>query len=256
MIARIWDGATEARRSNEYAEYVRRTGVKGAVSTDGNRGMYVFRREKDGRAHFRVVSLWESMDAIRRFAGAEPERARYYPEDEGFLLALEPEVEHYEVAIAAGIDPGGEAPRLADELRLIAQGDAWHGPGLAELLKDVSPERAAARPIPGAHSIWELVLHIAAWTDVFRRRLEGEAVDEPQEGDFPPPGERTPEAWARAQAHLRAAHERLAERVTRLRSAELEAKVPGRDYTVGFMLRGAIRHAVYHSGQIGSLKKA
>src|SRR5262249_53855399 len=109
MIARIWDGVREAGRADEYAEYVRRTGVGDAVATEGNRGMYVFRREKGGRAHFRVVSFWESMDAIRRFAGEQPERARYYPEDEGFLLALEPEVLHYDVAVAAGVAPENAA---------------------------------------------------------------------------------------------------------------------------------------------------
>jgi heme-degrading monooxygenase HmoA/uncharacterized damage-inducible protein DinB len=256
MIARIWDGVTDAGRSDEYAEYVRRTGVRDAVSTEGNRGMYVFRQEKAGRARFRVVSLWESMDAVRRFAGEEPERARYYPEDEGFLHALEPEVEHYDVAVAEGAFTGGEAAGLAEELRLIAEGDAWHGPGLAGVLAGVSAERAAARPVPGAHSIWEIVLHIAAWTDVFLRRLEGEALDEPPDGDFPPASELTPRAWTEAEARLRAVHGRLADRVGRLRASDLLAKVPGRDYSVGYMVRGAIRHAVYHSGQIGLLKRA
>jgi uncharacterized damage-inducible protein DinB/heme-degrading monooxygenase HmoA len=261
MIARIWDGVTEAGRGDEYAEYVRRTGVGDAVATEGNRGMYVFRREKGGRAHFRVVSFWESMDAIRRFAGEQPERARYYPEDEGFLLALEPEVVHYDVAVAAGVAPegpadGGEAARLAEELRLVARDDAWHGPGLASLVANVSPEQAAARPIGGGHSIWECVLHIAAWNEVFLRRLAGETVDEPREGDFPVPAAPTAAAWDEARGWLGTSHERLAERVSHLGARELQAKVPGRDYNVAFMVRGAIRHAVYHSGQIGLLKKA
>jgi len=259
MIARIWDGVTEAGRADEYAEYVRGTGVRDAVATEGNRGIYVFHRETGGRAHFRVVSFWESMDAIRRFAGDEPERARYYPEDQGFLLALEPEVLHYDVAVAAGVSgqgaSDGEAARLAEELRLVARDDAWHGPGFRSLVADASPERAAARPIDG-HSIWECALHIAAWNEVFLRRLAGEVVDEPREGDFPVPKAPTAAAWDEAGGWLSTSQERLAERVSHLGTRELQAKVPGRDYTVAFMVRGAIRHAVYHSGQIGLLKKA
>jgi heme-degrading monooxygenase HmoA/uncharacterized damage-inducible protein DinB len=252
MIARVWDGVTEAGRADEYAEYVRRTGVADLAATEGNRGVYVFRRTEGERAHFRVMSLWDSMQGIRSFAGSDPEKARYYPEDERFLLALEPRVTHFEVAISAG----GEAALLADELRRIWKGDAWHGPALTELLDGVSHTRAAAQPIPGAHSIWELVLHDTAWTDVFRRRLEGEAVEEPGEGDFPLPAEPTAKAWAEAQARLRTAHEGLVATVARLRPEELEAKVPGRDFSARFQVHSAIRHMVYHSGQIGLLKRA
>ncbi len=59
--------------------------------------MYVLRRIEDDRAHFLTVSFWESMGAIEGFAGSDPERARYYPEDREFLLDFEPTVEHYEV---------------------------------------------------------------------------------------------------------------------------------------------------------------
>ena len=255
MIARIWDGDTEAERGEEYTEYLRRTGVAECTSTEGNRGVYVLRRAQGGRARFRFVSLWDSMDGIRRFAGSDPERARYYPEDERFLLALEPGVEHYEVAIAAGARPEGEAFALADELRRLWRGDAWHGPSLSELLADVPTGRAAARVVPEAHTMWELVLHIAGWTEVFLRRIDGEPLDEPTDGDFPRMPEPSAPAWSEARSRLESVHERLSARVARLTSAELDATTPGRDYSVRFMVRGAIRHTVYHSGQIGLLKR-
>ena len=256
MIARIWDGATEAGRADEYVAYLRRTGVADGTATAGNLGMYVLRREDGSTARFRVISLWDSMEAVGRFAGTDPERARYYPEDARFLRSLDPRVEHYEVAVAAGNGAGGEGAALAEELRRVWDGDAWHGPALLDLLADVSPARAAARPVPGGHTIWELVLHIAAWNGVWRRRLEGEAMDDPEEGDFPAPPRASAEGWADAQARVRTATERLAERVARLSAAELDGAVPGRTYSARFMVRGAIRHTVYHSGQIGLLKKA
>lgn len=97
LIARIWHGVTEAARADEYTAYLEGTGVKECRATPGNRGVYVLRREQNGRAEFTFISLWDSYDAIRRFAGEEYEKAHYYPEDRDFLLELEPYVEHYDV---------------------------------------------------------------------------------------------------------------------------------------------------------------
>ena len=99
MIARIWHGVTAAARSDEYLEYLNRTGVPDYRATGGNRGVYVLRRIKDDRAHFLTLSFWDSIDDIKRFAGPDPSKAKYYPEDEEFLLGFEPTVEHYEVAV-------------------------------------------------------------------------------------------------------------------------------------------------------------
>jgi heme-degrading monooxygenase HmoA len=97
LIARIWHGVTEASRAAEYADYLERTGARECRATPGNRGVYVLRRIKQNRAEFTFISLWESVDAIRRFAGDDYEKAHYYPEDRDFLLELEPFVEHYDV---------------------------------------------------------------------------------------------------------------------------------------------------------------
>jgi heme-degrading monooxygenase HmoA len=97
LIARIWHGATVAARADEYAEYLERTGARECRATPGNRGVYVLRRIKQDRAEFTFISLWESVEAIRRFAGEDYEKAHYYPEDHDFLLELEPFVEHYDV---------------------------------------------------------------------------------------------------------------------------------------------------------------
>jgi heme-degrading monooxygenase HmoA len=97
MIARIWHGAAAAAKFDEYLDYLNETGVPDYRATEENRGVYVLRRVEEDRAHFLTVSFWESMEGIKRFAGPDPEKARYYPEDEKFLLDFEPEVEHYEV---------------------------------------------------------------------------------------------------------------------------------------------------------------
>src|SRR5205823_10776985 len=94
LIARIWHGVTPAARADEYAAYLELTGVRECRETPGNRGVYVLRRVQNDRAEFTFVSLWDSLDAIRRFAGEDYEKARYFPEDRDFLIELEPFVEH------------------------------------------------------------------------------------------------------------------------------------------------------------------
>jgi uncharacterized damage-inducible protein DinB len=197
------------------------------------------------------------MDGIRRFAGDDAERARYYPEDARYLESLAPHVEHFEVLAQGATAPAGtDGAELAHEVETLAEGDPWHGPPLAEVLDGVTAEAASARPLAGAHTIWELVLHITAWNDVMRRRLEGTAVEEPEAGDFPAPPAPTAAAWAQAKDALFAEHRKLAAVVARLSAGDLRRPVPGRSYDTFFQVRSAIRHTVYHTGQIGLLRKA
>ncbi len=99
MIARIWHGRTPAEKADDYLEYVKRTGIEEYRSVEGNRGQYILRKiDGDGDiTDFTVLSFWESMDAVRAFAGSEPEKPVYYPEDEEYLLELEDEVTHHDV---------------------------------------------------------------------------------------------------------------------------------------------------------------
>ena len=100
MIGRIWRGRTPESQSEEYFEYLKKTGIEQYGATKGNRGVYVLRRTEKGAAEFLLLTLWESMDAIKEFAGPNPELAVYYPEDKEYLLELEPHVEHYECLLA------------------------------------------------------------------------------------------------------------------------------------------------------------
>ena len=99
MIARMWHGVTVAERADEYLDYLNETGVPDYQETEGNRGVYVLRRIERDRALFLTVSYWGSIEEIKAFAGPDPEKARYYPEDERFLLEFEPQVKHYGVVV-------------------------------------------------------------------------------------------------------------------------------------------------------------
>jgi len=100
LIARVWHGVTPAAKADAYVAYLGRTGMPDYRSTPGNRGVYVLRRVHGDEAEFTLISLWESLDAVRRFAGDDYERARYYPEDRDYLLDFEPFVVHYDVVTA------------------------------------------------------------------------------------------------------------------------------------------------------------
>ena len=103
MIARIWRGAVRRGDADRYAEYMRETGVKEYAETAGNQGVLMLRRDESARSEFVMVTLWESWDAIRAFAGDDVERAVFYPEDDAFLVERDLTATHYEVAEARGI---------------------------------------------------------------------------------------------------------------------------------------------------------
>ena len=133
----------------------------------------------------------------------------------------------------------------------------WHGPALADLIGDVSADDAAAHPVEGAHSIWELVLHMTAWTEIVRQRLSHSSPVEPtSEQDWPPASDTSADAWRGAVERLKEAHRELAEETARLDDARLIGRVPGRDHTVLAMLHGIVEHDAYHGGQIAILKRA
>ena len=98
MIARLWRGWTAQADADDYTAYLERTGMHVSRETPGNRGAYVFRRTDGDRAEFLTVTFWDDQDAVRAFAGDDPGRARFFPEDDRFLVDRELHVSHYEVA--------------------------------------------------------------------------------------------------------------------------------------------------------------
>jgi uncharacterized damage-inducible protein DinB len=151
-----------------------------------------------------------------------------------------------------------EAARIADQLRRAFEGEAWHGDSVLEILKGVSAERAAARPIKNGHTIWELVLHIAAWDGAVRRRMGGVAVTLSDAENFPPVRDTSEAAWGKALAEVRHVHEELMAAVSAMTDTRLYGRVPGKEgahYTFYYMLHGVVQHELYHAGQIALLKK-
>jgi uncharacterized damage-inducible protein DinB len=146
-----------------------------------------------------------------------------------------------------------EVSRLLDQMRRAYDGDAWHGPPLKRLLVGVDAVTADARPVAGAHTIAEIVRHVAFWKGVARRRLAGEVVLPPDDESWPA----TPAGWPETLALLDRRHAELAEAVAGIDDRRLADEVQsdhGR-YSVYVLLHGVVQHDLYHAGQIALLKK-
>ena len=106
MIARIWRGAVRREDGAAYAEYMKVTGVRGYARTPGNRGVWMLRRDDEDRAEFVMFTLWESLDAVKAFAGEDYEVAVFYPEDDRFLIERDETATHYHVETAFELERG------------------------------------------------------------------------------------------------------------------------------------------------------
>jgi uncharacterized damage-inducible protein DinB len=150
-----------------------------------------------------------------------------------------------------------EVERIADQLKRAHEGGAWHGSALDELLEGITAEQAAARPVEGAHSIWELVSHIEAWERAILRRLGGDLAQiYNTEEDWPSVTDATEEAWAAARRKLTETYVALREAVLRLDDAQLDEPILPEMSTRHVSLHGAIQHTLYHAGQIALVKKS
>ena len=102
MIARMWHGVVAAEKAEGYSAYLSGFGVRDYEAIPGNRGVWVLRRAEGERVHFMLVSLWESLESIRKYAGPDAERAHYYEYDLECLIDPEPKAVHYEVLATSG----------------------------------------------------------------------------------------------------------------------------------------------------------
>ncbi len=97
MIVRLWHGRTNTSKADEYAEFMKERAAPDYGSVDGLMKLYFLRRTEEDAAHFLLVTLWDSMESVKKFAGEHPEKAKYYPEDDAFLLEKEETSALYEV---------------------------------------------------------------------------------------------------------------------------------------------------------------
>jgi uncharacterized damage-inducible protein DinB len=151
--------------------------------------------------------------------------------------------------------PISEAARIADQLYRAFHGEAWHGPAVLELVTDIDAITAAAKPLRRVHSIWELLLHVAAWDNAALVRLSGKKCQLTGDDNFPPVTNPTEAAWRKAVAAATRTHDTLVKTVAGLPESRLSDRVPGKRYNFYHLLHGLAQHELYHAGQMAVLKK-
>lgn len=147
-----------------------------------------------------------------------------------------------------------ETKRIADQLRRSQQGPAWPGPSVGELLKGVDAALAQRRILPGAHNIWELVLHVTAWQAATLHAVRGDKMPQLDgQDDWPIKGD-TDQDWREAVDRLERVNEELVASLANFPDERLSDTVPGRDFSFYFLLHGVAHHNLYHAGQMALLK--
>jgi len=145
---------------------------------------------------------------------------------------------------------------LARMLRAAFEDDPWHGPAFRDLIVDLTPAQAAARPVDAAHSIWELVLHCDAWQRIVRMRLLGNDEEITAGRNWPAVGEVTPLAWQHAIEAVEESSRRLREMVIRQDPRRFQPAAEGYDERMHVQVLGSIAHLAHHGGQIALLRRA
>ena len=156
-----------------------------------------------------------------------------------------------------------EVDRLRRELEATFDGDPWYGSAVSRILDGVDESQAAAHPVKGAHSIWELVAHMTAWVNETNRRLRGSNHADPLEGDWPAVTSTSAASWQSALSDLAGAHAALAATLTAMDDADLGREITGgqtdangQPVTLYRTALGLLQHDAYHAAQIALLKKA
>jgi uncharacterized damage-inducible protein DinB/heme-degrading monooxygenase HmoA len=258
MISRVWRGWTTRENADVYESLLRTTIFPGIEQKriDGYQGISLYRRADGDRVEFVTTMLFDSEDAVRAFAGPDHETAVVPPAARNVLADFEPRSAHYDVVEARTRGVRSVVARTANAIERCARGPMWHGPSLREAVDGVTAEQAAAHPIPGAHSIWELVLHVTAWAGFAEERLAGRPGEPTGEQNFPPVTAADEKSWKAAVEAMQQAYLDLAAAVRGTSEDTLLADLPNRDHSALVMLHGIIEHGTYHGGQIAMLRRA
>ena len=149
-----------------------------------------------------------------------------------------------------------ETQRILNQYDIVMHGAAWHGDPIWQILDGISAERAALRPIANAHSIWEIVGHMAFWEGVAAKRLAGLRAGLEEEGNFPATPEATEANWQKTLEQFRASNQAFREALQKLSPDRLDELSAAGKRSFYAEAHGLIEHHVYHAGQIALLAKA
>ena len=249
MITRIWHGRTKSENADTYRQYIMNTGIPEYRLTAGNLNAQILQRDENGITHFWTVTQWDNFESIKFFAGKDIEKAKYYPEDEKYLLELEPNVIHCRTYSFSN-------ERMKNYIRQFEQlceGGNWNDESYAEKLEDIDAQKAFTQPAPGNHSVAEIVWHVIYWRTVLIKRIQGDSGFRERTLDnqnFLPLKTLKEKGWDNLLVELKQSQEMLITLLNEKDDKFLYEEFSGRD-NFDYYVEGLIHHDNYHLGQIG-----
>ncbi len=169
MITRIWHGKTKKEDADIYRQYVSDTGINEYLETDGNLDAQIWQKDENDITHIWTITRWKDLDSIKKFAGKDFQRAKYYPEDKKYLLELEPHVDHYNSFIYSDY----KIKSLIKKIKEINDGDNWAEADLRKI-HSIEEKKLFIQPVSGKHSAAEIISHIIYWRKAVVKRMEGD----------------------------------------------------------------------------------
>jgi len=253
MITRIWHGRTSVENAEYYRKLLSEKGTKEYLETPGNISAKVWTRPGDNCVHCWTVTEWDNIDSIKAFAGDDYEKAKYYPEDDGILLEFEEKVEHYHSEDVSN----AKVRMYVQQFVQNYEGGSWQAENFIDKLNDVDESLAFQQPMPGVHSVAEIVWHCCYWRTVLINSLNGDyGYRERTMGElnFLPLEAVRKKGWKTLLSDLELTQKVLLVMLGRMRDRDLlKEYTPG--HTFDHMIVGIVQHDIYHLGQIGLVKK-
>jgi uncharacterized damage-inducible protein DinB len=254
MITRIWHGRTSTENAPRYLDFLLNEGTDEYRQTEGNISTKVWKQGNAKECDFWTVTEWDNLDSIRQFAGTDYQKAKYYPFDDNMLLEFEEQVSHYE-----SYNVSNTKIRIyIEQIERLYWGGNWVGESFNGKLKELKSEHVFSAPVPGVHSVAEIVWHCIYWRTVTLRRLHGDqnkyrnATMEIQ--NFLPVRDLQAKGWKQILDELEETQISLLDFLKDKTDSFLQNEYqPG--YNYDFLLEGTIQHDFYHLGQVGLVLK-
>jgi uncharacterized damage-inducible protein DinB len=148
-----------------------------------------------------------------------------------------------------------EIQNIVEQYDQTMSGEAWYGDPVWKVLQGIDARRAVAQPVPGTHTIWQLVMHMAFWEQIATRRFSGPVTPE-EAGNSPATPAADEAEWQKTLDAFRDSNRRFRQAMSLLDSSSLDKNTPGGQRSFRYELVGVIQHHIYHAGQIALLKRA
>jgi len=249
MITRIWHGKTKKEDADIYLQYVIDTGIKDYLKSEGNLNVQIWQMDEEDITHILTVTNWNDLDSIKGFAGNDFEKAKYYPEDETYLLELEEKVKHYKTFSFSN----QQIKNYIRQIKELDGGDNWTEENFSKKINLLSKETAFKQPAEGKHSVAEILWHCIYWRRVVLKRMQGDwefGESTEAEQNFYPLEVLIQKGWENLTAEFKESSELLID-FLKLKNDNFLYEYYKPERTNKNMIEGIISHDFYHLGQIG-----